>query len=89
MQDHYTNCAGCGNTCGQDYMVKPEVWEASGTGYHDGVLHLACLAKKLGRPLTIDDFETHKCFFTVNATFFLGVELGKELARRKKDENES
>jgi hypothetical protein len=41
----------------EEYIVRPEVWtEATGKGYHDsGLLHRACLERRLGRNLTDAD----------------------------------
>jgi hypothetical protein len=37
-------------------MVRGEVWAASGLGGHDGMLCLADLDNRIGRPLTLEDF---------------------------------
>ena len=41
---------------GEYYMVRDEVWAASGLGPHDGMLCLRCLEQRIRRPLTNDDF---------------------------------
>jgi len=51
-------CVGCSkNTSGGEYyMVRDEVWAASGLDPNDGMLCLACLERRIRRPLTDDDF---------------------------------
>jgi hypothetical protein len=51
-------CLDCGIDCtkGDWYMVRDEVWAATGLGPGDGVLCLADLRRRLGRPLRLDDF---------------------------------
>jgi len=51
-------CLGCNEDTsgGEYYMVRDEVWAASGLGGHDGMLCLACLEMRIERPLRPDDF---------------------------------
>ena len=77
LNKHFATCAECGEKCGQDYMVKPEVWIEAGMSYHGGVLHLDCLAKRLERPLTLEDFAAGKVARAINATIFLGFKIGQ------------
>ena len=51
-------CVGCNkNTSGGEYyMVRDEVWDASGLDPNDGMLCLGCLERRIRRPLTDDDF---------------------------------
>jgi hypothetical protein len=51
-------CVDCGKNTrgGEYYSVHDELWAASGLGPNDGMLCLACLEKRIGRPLTIADF---------------------------------
>ena len=50
-------CVDCGkDKPGEYYMVKAEVWAASGLGPHDGRLCLADLERRIGRELTGEDF---------------------------------
>ena len=51
-------CVDCGkNTLGGEYyMVRDELWAASGLEPNDGMLCLACLEKRIGRLLTLEDF---------------------------------
>jgi hypothetical protein len=48
-------CVDCG-WYGDDYMVTHAVWKLSGLPPDGGQLCLACLQRRLNRPLTIDDF---------------------------------
>lgn len=65
-------CLECDEQFGpsQHYMVKDKVWKQVATS---GFLHLACLEKLLGRPLTIKDFRD----LPVNDSIFFGYRLGK------------
>src|SRR5262245_42362542 len=48
-------CVDCGkDTIDEYYMVADELWAASGGG--DGMLCLACLERRIGRKLALDDF---------------------------------
>jgi hypothetical protein len=49
-------CIDCGKDTkdGEYYLVKDELWAASGGG--DGMLCLACLERRIGRELTLADF---------------------------------
>jgi hypothetical protein len=51
-------CIDCGkNThAGEYYMVHDEIWAASGVAPHGGMLCLACLERRIERPLTMGDF---------------------------------
>jgi hypothetical protein len=53
-------CVDCGKDTGGEtgeyYMVYDQVWAASGLGPNDGMLCLACLENRIGRPLTMGDF---------------------------------
>ncbi len=52
-------------------MVSTEVW-LSVMPDHTGDLHFACLEKKLGRLLTIDDFPNCPANNTIRFGFKLG-----------------
>ncbi|MBO0736565.1 MAG: hypothetical protein J2P48_08355 [Alphaproteobacteria bacterium] len=39
------------------YMLRDAVWYATGVGWHDGVLCLDCVERRLGRELTYRDFK--------------------------------
>jgi hypothetical protein len=57
----YFRCRDCRvntNAIGEWYMVKPDVWAATGIGpkAFDGVLCIGCLEARLKRRLTPDDF---------------------------------
>ena len=41
---------------GEYYSVGDDVWAASGLAPHGGMLCLACLERRIGRPLTGEDF---------------------------------
>jgi hypothetical protein len=51
-------CLDCGIDIGgaDYYMVHDDVWAESGLGKDDGMLCRRCLAQRLGRRLTPDDF---------------------------------
>jgi hypothetical protein len=52
-------CVDCGKDTmgGEYYSVTEEVWAASGLAPHGGMLCLADLERRIGRWLTLDDFE--------------------------------
>jgi hypothetical protein len=59
-------CIDCGFHCvdcdkdtlgGEYYMVSDELWAAAGMG-REGMLCLACLERRIGRELAIDDFTS-------------------------------
>jgi hypothetical protein len=52
-------CVDCGKDTGNSgeyYSVGDDVWAASGLAPNGGMLCLACLEKRIKRPLTADDF---------------------------------
>jgi hypothetical protein len=52
-------CVDCKEPCliRDEYIVRPEVWEQAGMkGWTAGFLHQGCLAKRLGRDLTAEDY---------------------------------
>jgi hypothetical protein len=52
-------CLDCRtDTCesGEYYMVADNVWAASGLAPNGGMLCLVCLERRIGRPLTSEDF---------------------------------
>jgi hypothetical protein len=53
-------CVDCGKDTGGEtgeyYMVRDDIWAASGLAPHGGMLCLACLERRIGRPLTGRDF---------------------------------
>jgi len=50
-------CAVCGQYIFCDfYLVRNETWKAAGLGTND-YCHIDCLSKKLGRDLTMADFD--------------------------------
>ena len=56
-------CVDCGkdtNKSGEYYMVRDEVWAASGIVPHGGMLCLRCLERRIGREINIKDF-TAQC----------------------------
>lgn len=55
MRKHFDFCAHCGDVCPEMFMLKDEVWDQTGLGYKDGVLHLHCAEKLVGRRLVADD----------------------------------
>jgi len=52
----YLDCLVCGEQAYEDYMVLPEVWKDEAR-FMRGVCHLTCLEERLGRPLTVEDFD--------------------------------
>jgi hypothetical protein len=54
--DLRTRCRDCGTTDGPGYMVTNAVWAETGLAFDGGVLCLADLSRRLGRPLRLDDF---------------------------------
>ena len=59
------DCQTCTLCIGQYYMVKSEVWAASGLGSRDGMLCLDCLGQRIGREVAYDDFAAivPSCWF--------------------------
>lgn len=59
--DTQFRCVDCGKDTGGEvgeyYTVADDVWAASGIAPHGGMLCLACLERRIGRPLIEDDFE--------------------------------
>ena len=53
-------------------MVKDRVWFAEAR-MGDGVAHLACLEKVLGRPLTLRDFKRN---LPINEPIFFAFRMG-------------
>jgi hypothetical protein len=49
-------CPDCQGYDPEDYIVTAEVWAAAGLEPDSGWFHLACLSKRLGRPLIEADF---------------------------------
>jgi hypothetical protein len=53
-------CVDCGKDTGGEngeyYMVRDDVWAASGLSPNGGMLCLACLERRIKRPLTDKDF---------------------------------
>ena len=56
-KQHFYTCAHCKELCAEDYTVTDEVWMAAGMHYHGGVLHLACIERRIGRQLELADFK--------------------------------
>jgi len=56
-KEHFYTCFHCKELCAEDYAVTDEVWAAAGMHYHGGVLHLACVERRIGRRLALDDFK--------------------------------
>lgn len=52
----WKRCVSCGQLAFDPYMVKDDVWAASGLGPHGGQLHFTCLESRIKRPLRLDDF---------------------------------
>lgn len=71
-------CKHCNQPIGENYRVHDEVWAQTGLKKYDGVLHLRCLERLIGRPLSLRDFTHHR----VNAAVKFGFELReRELLR--------
>ena len=58
MRKSVFDCVDCGiDTKNEYYMVYDKVWVLSGLGfYNNKMLCLNCLEKRIGRPLTKNDF---------------------------------
>lgn len=56
LNQHFYTCLECKLPLYYEYVVHKEVWETAELDYHDGVIHLPCLEKRLGRALTLEDF---------------------------------
>jgi hypothetical protein len=56
--DRRFRCVDCDkNTSGGEYyMITDKLWAASGMAPHGGMLCLACLERRIRRPLTDEDF---------------------------------
>jgi len=55
----YLKCKDCGRGLPSLYMLEKGLWaQASGTD-HDRNICIWCIEKRIGRPLTIDDFDRH------------------------------
>jgi hypothetical protein len=54
------DCRKDTNKSGEYYMVRDEVWAASGITPHGGMLCLRCLERRIGREINIEDF-TAQC----------------------------
>jgi len=61
-------CHVCGEMDLSLYMVKDEVWAEAGLATED-LAHPTCLAKRLGRPLRLEDFTDAPCNDIVWAIF--------------------
>lgn len=60
MSKRRWHCVGCKRdtiAIGHYYMVHDDVWAATGLEPHGGMLCLDCLAERLGRAVTFDDFS--------------------------------
>ena len=68
------SCAECGRDALDSYMVYDFVWLLVMPSKH-GLLHLECLERRLGRPLTLADFTAAP----VNNVLRFGVALGRRL----------
>lgn len=65
-------CAECGETCLDDYMVRPTTW-AEVMPSTRGFLHLQCLEQRLRRPLHIEDFPEVPCNAMLRAGYRIGA----------------
>jgi len=75
MASHEFECVVCGLPVTEYYLVRDEVWTSA--GFVNGVAHLECLEKKLGRKLIIEDF-THAMG---NKALLKGYGMGREAPR--------
>jgi hypothetical protein len=71
------NCPRCGSFYAT-YMVKPEVWTAAKL-HPRGHCCLSCLARRLERPLTPEDFDLR---LPINQGIRLGIEMGQAGKKR-------
>jgi len=52
------DCGKCTHCSGEYYMVRDELWAASGVESNGGMLCLLCLERRIGRALTAADWTT-------------------------------
>jgi hypothetical protein len=58
-RDRRFRCIDCGkdtDESGEYYSIRDDVWAASGLAPNGGMLCLACLERRIERPLTAEDF---------------------------------
>ena len=67
-------CKDCKDTYPMLFMLKQNVWDKVCEDKED-LLCLECTERRLGRSLTIDDFEPD---VKINDLLFFGYRLGKE-----------
>jgi len=67
------SCAVCGNFNIDFYIARPEIWKAA--SLKEGLCCLECLAKRLGRELTLSDFDIQA---PMNRLLILGYRLGRQ-----------
>ena len=67
------SCAVCGNFNIDFYIARPEIWKAA--GLKEGLCCLECLVKRLGRELTISDFDMKA---PINRLLIFGYRLGRQ-----------
>ena len=77
VQAHHSLCLECGELCPYSFMAKDAVWKEAKLGYHDGVIHLACLAERLGRPILDEDLTEHEINGAIRWGWFQGVQEGR------------
>lgn len=80
----YKPCGLCGRptVLSAQFMLLDKVWEEANKQETCGYLHLGCVEKRLGRALTIDDFEA----LPINLAFFYGWEMGVNQAAQERKE---
>jgi hypothetical protein len=55
MRKHFDYCAHCGEICPEMFMLEDHVWRQTGLDFSDGVLHIRCVEKLIGRRVSFND----------------------------------
>jgi hypothetical protein len=71
-------CIECGTQVLDYYAVEDEIWTAVAGDPDAGTLHLACLEKRLGRKLVVEDFKK----VATNSTIFFAAGMSRSTELR-------
>lgn len=66
-------CLHCHEIVGEIYMVHNSIWERTGFGKHDGVLHIRCIEALIGRSLQLTDFTSSSINDGIRWAYQLGL----------------
>lgn len=80
----YFTCVACQNPCDDIYQVRDHAWREAGMESKPdaGVLHLECLEKRRGTPLTPADFTQAP----INGALRFGYLMGKRVRVQARDQ---